>query len=225
MKMRNLFAAAAAVAVAAATSVSVFAASFFVGTNADKSGSLVCLTGEAIDNPMFADITIPATITKCEVTIKITEDYDFFKEEVLDNAESWYGGAFCVNCDSLGWAQTEWNFNANAGAPLTWVAGANEGEFVLTVDNGAPFFATTDTYAFFHIHDWTSTYEFEVIDYKLLNAAGEDVRVRESAGSAGSTGSADAGKGSSDTGVEGIAVVAGVAALAGAAVVVSRKRK
>ncbi len=234
MNMRKIFAASiAAAAVACATTVSSFAG-YFLGSNEAMSGMFACLLADdGANDPIFTDKAVVASINSVDVTVTVA-DHEFFLEEVVNNAESWYGGAFILNSNSTGWAQTEWNFNAVAGSPIVWEATGNEAEYKMTFKNadGSNFFDETDAYAQFCIHDWTATYEITITDWNAYDASGNLVAsidgaagAADAGSDAGSAAGSETGKGSPDTGVEGIAAVAGLALVAGGAVAISRKRK
>lgn len=287
MKLRSVIAAVAAVAVAATTTVTSFAAAAFKGSINEQSGMFVCLLSDDANVPMFTSFEPMKDLVGVELTVK-AEDKRAIESAIADG--TWVGGGLMFNSNSTGWEQHEWSFQEGA-KELTFQATEKRGVYTLTYTQDKPIFAATDTYAQICAQNWSEgVAQFEIVEFKLLNSKGEDIRdaaseekpaettkpadttapaevdepveetveVEETAEyteedletyeetvdatveetvdetveeTADETGAADdtntdaSNKGNPDTGVAGVAVAAGVLALAGAAVVVSRKRK
>ena len=135
----------------------------------------------------------------------------FDELEVADEAV-WIGGGIGANSNSTGWKQVEWGRNEK---PI--IADLENG--TITWDNGESIFKADDTYAQLWVCSWGGSLTVDSVE--LLFA--EDAASADN--SSADNSSADDNKANPDTGVAGVAVAAGVVALAGAAVVVSRKRK
>lgn len=293
MKLRSVIAAVAAVAVAATTTVTSFAAAAFKGSINEQSGMFVCLLSDDANVPMFTSFEPMKDLVGVELTVK-AEDKRAIESAIAEG--TWVGGGLMFNSNSTGWEQHEWSFQKGA-KELTFMPTEKRGIYTLTYTQDKPIFAATDTYAQICAQNWSEgVAQFEIVEFKLLNSKGEDIRdaaseekpaettkpadttapaevdepveetvevedtaeVEETAEyteedletyeetvdatveetvdetveeTADETGAADdtntdaSNKGNPDTGVAGVAVAAGVLALAGAAVVVSRKRK
>ena len=298
MKLRSVIAAVAAVAVAATTTVTSFAASAFKGSTNMQSGMFACLLSDDPNVPLFTDYAPMSDFVGFNLTIKAV-DKRAVESAVAEG--SWIGGAFGFNSQSTGWKQMEWGLEGSSAADKPYIIKATDtrGVYTLSYTQDTPVFAATDTYAQVWIQNYADAYEFEIVDYSLLNSKGEDIRnasaeapaetekpaettapaeetpveptVEENEASAeepsdeevyteeevytdeevytedevipteedetdadadtaeaevpAAGDDASANKGNPDTGGAGVAVAAGVVALAGAAVVVSRKRK
>lgn len=136
----------------------------------------------------------------------------FDELEVADESV-WIGGGIGANSNSTGWSQVEWGRNEK---PI--IADLENG--TITWDNGAPIFSADDKYAQLWVSSWGGTMSVDSVELIFAddgNTAADDTKTDDT--------KTDDTKGSPDTGVAGVAVAAGVVALAGAAVVVSRKRK
>lgn len=136
----------------------------------------------------------------------------FDELEVADESV-WLGGGIGANSNSTGWAQTEWGRNEK---PI--IADLENG--TITWDNGAPIFSADDKYAQLWVCSWGGSFAVDSVELLFADngdASADDTKTDDT--------KTDDTKGSPDTGVAGVAVAAGVVALAGAAVVVSRKRK
>ena len=178
MKLRKVLAAASALAVAvcaAAVTTVTSAAAVFEGS--DSAGQFVCLVSNDTNVPVLENSALVGDVTKLVLTVKCN-DYRDLESSIA--AAEWYGGGVGTNSTSTGWAQKEWSFQEGV-KDFTFVAGEKRGEYVLTWDNGAPFFTAAEEYAFFWIQDWTGTYSFTIKDFQLLNAEGVDVRTLDGA--------------------------------------------
>ena len=142
----------------------------------------------------------------------------FDDAEVADDAV-WVGGGVGANSNSTGWEQHEWGKESGMkeiipdfeNGTITWYKGSS-------------IFSADDEYAQLWIQSWGGSLTVDSVE--LLYAdydAGETTG--DAAAETADAGDASDNKGNPDTGVAGVAVAAGVVALAGAAVVVSRKRK
>lgn len=136
----------------------------------------------------------------------------FDELEVADESV-WIGGGIGANSNSTSWLQNEWGRNEKPIIPdfengtITW-------------DNGAPIFSADDKYAQLWVCSWGGSFAVDSVELLFADngdASADDTKTDDT--------KTDDTKGSPDTGVAGVAVAAGVVALAGAAVVVSRKRK
>ncbi len=142
----------------------------------------------------------------------------FDDAEVADDAV-WVGGGVGANSNSTGWEQHEWGKESGMkeiipdfeNGTITWYKGSS-------------IFSADDEYAQLWIQSWGGSLTVDSVE--LLYAdydAGETTG--DAAAETADASDASDNKGNPDTGVAGVAVAAGVVALAGAAVVVSRKRK
>lgn len=154
----------------------------------------------------------------------ITEIYGVKFNVTFDDAEVadddvWVGGGVGANSNSTGWEQHEWGKESGMkeitpdfeNGTITWYKGSS-------------IFSADDEYAQLWIQSWGGSLTVDSVE--LLYAdydAGETTG--DAAAETADAGDASDNKGNPDTGVAGVAVAAGVVALAGAAVVVSRKRK
>ena len=136
----------------------------------------------------------------------------FDELEVADESV-WIGGGIGANSNSTSWLQNEWGRNDK---PI--IADLENG--TITWDNGAPIFTADDKYAQLWVCSWGGSFAVDSVELLFADngdASADDTKTDDT--------KTDDTKGSPDTGVAGVAVAAGVVALAGAAVVVSRKRK
>lgn len=148
--------------------------------------------------------------------------YVTFDEDQLADEEFWVGGGTGANSDSTGWAAHEW--------------GKASGEKEITPDfengtivwfNDGSIFTEDESFAQLWIQTWGGNVTVDSVEVMVANDVAESTDTdTDTDTDAGETETeADDNKGNPDTGVAGVAVAAGVVALAGAAVVVSRKRK
>lgn len=148
--------------------------------------------------------------------------YVTFDDAQLADEEFWVGGGTGANSDSTGWAAHEW--------------GKASGEKEITPDfengtivwfNDGSIFTEDESFAQLWIQTWGGTVTVDSVEVMVANDVAESTDTdTDTDTDAGETETeADDNKGNPDTGVAGVAVAAGVVALAGAAVVVSRKRK
>ena len=172
MKLRRIIAAASAAALAASTVAATASAITISGADAGAGGAFVVLLDEKRDDALYTDMAAASTMTKVVLTIT-TDSF----EDVMDVKDAtWMGGGIGFNSDSTGWEQHEWSFQDGV-KELTWVADEKEETFTITFDKGAPIFAATDTYAHVWIQSWDSQpFDFEIVDFQLLNADGVDIR-------------------------------------------------
>ena len=142
-----------------------------------------------------------------------------FDDAEVANDDVWVGGGVGANSNSTGWEQHEWGKESGMkeitpdfeNGTITWYKGSS-------------IFSADDEYAQLWIQSWGGSLTVDSVE--LLYAdydAGETTG--DAAAETADAGDASDNKGNPDTGVAGVAVAAGVVALAGAAVVVSRKRK
>ncbi|MGN1341477.1 MAG: NPXTG-anchored protein [Oscillospiraceae bacterium] len=147
-----------------------------------------------------------------------------FDDAEVANDEVWVGGGVGPNANSTGWEMHEWGKESGMkeiipdfeNGTITWF-------------KGEPIFTDAEEYAQLWIQTWGGTVTVESVELLYADYDGSDI-VEPSAPAEetpADTAADDtvADKGNPDTGVAGVAVAAGVVALAGAAVVVSRKRK
>ena len=242
MKLRNVIAAASAVVVAAASTITSFAASPFKGS-INSAGMFACLLSDDVNVPMFTSYDQISDLCGFTLNIKAV-DKRAIESAVAEGA--WISGDMGFNSQSTGWKQYGWGIEGSSAndKPYQFKAGDKRGEYSVTYMQDTPIFASTDTYAQIWLQNYSDAYEFEIVDFTLLNSKGEDITkaVAETTAPAETTAApeetkapeettapadnaADANKGNPETGVAGVAVAAGVVALAGAAVVASRKRK
>lgn len=144
--------------------------------------------------------------------------YVTFDDAQLADEEFWVGGGVGANSDSTGWASHEW--------------GKASGEKEITPDfengtivwfNDGSIFTDDESFAQLWIQAWGGNITVDSVEVMVANDVAESTDTDTDAGETETE--ADDNKGNPDTGVAGVAVAAGVVALAGAAVVVSRKRK
>ncbi len=172
MKLRRIIAASAAAALAASTVAATASAITINGVADAGSGIFVFLLDEKKPEALYTDMSLASTITKVTLTIstKSFEDVEDLK------GATWMGGGFGFNSESTGWEQHEWSFQDGV-KELTWEADKKEETYTLTFDKGAPIFAATDTYAQVWVQSWDhEPFEFEIVDFELLNADGVDIR-------------------------------------------------
>lgn len=172
MKLRRIIAASAAAALAASTVAATASAITINGVADAGSGIFVFLLDEKKPEALYTDMSLASTITKVTLTIstKSFEDVEDLK------GATWMGGGFGFNSESTGWESHEWSFQDGV-KELTWAADEKEETYTLTFDKGAPIFAATDTYAQVWIQSWDhEPFEFEIVDFELLNADGVDIR-------------------------------------------------
>lgn len=173
MKLRRIIAVSAAAAIAASAVAATASAITINGADSGAGGVFAFLRDDKqVDRSLFADMSVAHTLQKVVLTIK-TDSF----EDVMDLKDAtWMGGGIGFNSESTGWAQHEWSFQDGV-KELTWVANEDDETFTITLDNGAPVFATTDTYAHVWIQSWDhEPFEFEIVDFQLLNADGVDIR-------------------------------------------------
>lgn len=172
MKLRNVFAAVAAVVVASATVVTASATSYFGGTNENKSGMMACILSDDPNVPLFTDYEPISDLVGFTVTIKASDKREV--ESAIADGQ-WIGGAFIFNSQSTGWNQHTWAVEGTGDAEEYFKPTDNRGEFVLTYTQDTPIFKSTDTYAQICIHNYADAYAFDVVSYTLLNSKGEDI--------------------------------------------------
>ncbi len=74
---------------------------------------------------------------------------------------------------STGWG-IEGSFR-QTDKPYQFKAGDKRGEYSVTYMQDTPIFASTDTYAQIWLQNYSDAYEFEIVDFTLLNSKGEDI--------------------------------------------------
>ncbi|MCH5192663.1 MAG: hypothetical protein J1F11_01790 [Oscillospiraceae bacterium] len=148
--------------------------------------------------------------------IDITSIYGVRFNVELDDAEVaddsvWLGGGIGANSKSTGWLQNDWT----RGDKLDTSTGT------ITWQNDAPIFAADDPYAQLWIQVWGGS--VSAVSVEMLDANGNVITAGSSsaATTTTTTGTTTAPK----SGNVAVASIASVMALAGAAAVVSRKRK
>lgn len=143
-----------------------------------------------------------------------------FNDDELADDDVWVGGGVGANSNSTGWEQHEWG-KASGEKEIT----PDFENGTITWFKGEPIFTDAEEYAQLWIQTWGGTVTVDSVE--LLYADYEDDTAVDATADAETPAddAASADKGNPDTGVAGVAVAAGVVALAGAAVVVSRKRK
>ncbi len=173
MKLRSAIAAVAAISVAATTTVTSFAAAAFKGSIDESSGMIACLLSDDGNVPLFTSYEPLSDFVAVELTVK-AEDKRAIESAIADG--TWVGGAMGFNSQSTGWAQHEWSFQDGA-KELTFKATDTRGEYTLSYAQDTPIFAATDTYAQVWAQNWTEgVVNFEIVELKLLNSKGEDIR-------------------------------------------------
>lgn len=173
MKLRSLVAAVAAVSVAATTTVTSFAAAAFKGSINEQSGMFACLLSDDVNVPLYTSYEPISDFVAVELTVK-AEDKRAIESAIADG--TWVGGALGFNSQSTSWAQHEWSFQDGA-KELTFKATDTRGVYTLSYAQDTPIFAATDTYAQVWAQNWSeSVVNFEIVEFKLLNSKGEDIR-------------------------------------------------
>lgn len=81
------------------------------------------------------------------------------------------------NSQSTGWKQYGWGIEGSSAndKPYQFKAGDKRGEYSVTYMQDTPIFASTDTYAQIWLQNYSDAYEFEIVDFTLLNSKGEDI--------------------------------------------------
>ena len=170
MKLRNVIAAASAVVVAAASTITSFAASPFKGS-INSTGMFACLLSDDVNVPMFTSYD---QISGFTLNIKAV-DKRAIESAVAEGA--WISGDMGFNSQSTGWKQYGWGIEGSSAndKPYQFKAGAKRGEYSVTYMQDTPIFASTDTYAQIWLQNYSDAYEFEIVDFTLLNSKGEDI--------------------------------------------------
>lgn len=179
MKLRRILAASAAAVVAAsAMSVASFAATtYWVENGANTSGRVASYRTDDGTTALLENQDLVTTITKVDI-VATTDLFDDFVD-AYEGGE-WFGGAFIINSNSTGWKQYAYN-SAEPGDVVITID--KDAELItITYDNGAPFYAASDTYCLVHHHDYTTnSYDMKVVDVIPYNAEGVDVRTLDGA--------------------------------------------
>lgn len=178
MKLRRILAASAAAVVAAsAMSVASFATTYWVENGTNTSGLIASYRTNDGSAALFENQDLVTTITKIDV-VATTDLFDDFVD-AYEGGE-WFGGAFIVNSNSTGWKQWAYNFAEPGDVVVTIDKDAEQ--ITVTYDNGAPFFAASDTYCLVNLHDYTSnSYDMKVVDVIPYNAEGVNVKTLDGA--------------------------------------------
>ncbi len=166
-----------------------------------------------------------------------------FDDTEVATPETWIGGGVGANSNSTSWEQHEWGKVEGA---KEMVPDFENGRIVWVCDE--PVFTADEKFAQLWAQCWGGTVTFDSVELvtsenreeaaaeaaAIKEAAEAQLAVDEPTASADDEKTAEAPedvvdaadkKDSPDTGVAGVAVAAGVVALAGAAVIVSRKKK
>ena len=169
MKLRNVIAAASAVVVAAASTITSFAASPFKGS-INSAGMFACLLSDDVNVPMFTSYDQISDL--CGFTLNIKRAIE---SAVAEGA--WISGDMGFNSQSTGWKQYGWGIEGSSAndKPYQFKAGDKRGEYSVTYMQDTPIFASTDTYAQIWLQNYSDAYEFEIVDFTLLNSKGEDI--------------------------------------------------
>lgn len=173
MKLRNVIAAASAVVVAAASTITSFAASPFKGS-INSTGMFACLLSDDVNVPMFTSYDQISDLCGFTLNIKAV-DKRAIESAVAEGA--WISGDMGFNSQSTGWKQYGWGIEGSSAndKPYQFKAGAKRGEYSVTYMQDTPIFASTDTYAQIWLQNYSDAYEFEIVDFTLLNSKGEDI--------------------------------------------------
>lgn len=173
MKLRNVIAAASAVVVAAASTITSFAASPFKGS-INSAGMFACLLSDDVNVPMFTSYDQISDLCGFTLNIKAV-DKRAIESAVAEGA--WISGDMGFNSQSTGWKQYGWGIEGSSAndKPYQFKAGAKRGEYSVTYMQDTPIFASTDTYAQIWLQNYSDAYEFEIVDFTLLNSKGEDI--------------------------------------------------
>lgn len=171
MKLRRLIAATAASAIAV-SAVAATASAITINTGTTDGIFATLVDDKDPSKSCIADPALATTLTKVVLTIT-TDSF----EDVMDLKDAtWMGGGIGFNSDIGGWDQHEWSFQDGV-KELSWVANEDDETFTITLDNGTPAFAAGCTYAQVWIQSWDhEPFEFEIVDFQLLNADGVDIR-------------------------------------------------
>lgn len=173
MKLRNVIAAASAVVVAAASTITSFAASPFKGS-INSTGMFACLLSDDVNVPMFTSYDQISDLCGFTLNIKAV-DKRAIESAVAEGA--WISGDMGFNSQSTGWKQYGWGIEGSSAndKPYQFKAGDKRGEYSVTYMQDTPIFASTDTYAQIWLQNYSDAYEFEIVDFTLLNSKGEDI--------------------------------------------------
>ena len=173
MKLRNVIAAASAVVVAAASTITSFAASPFKGS-INSAGMFACLLSDDVNVPMFTSYDQISDLCGFTLNIKAV-DKRAIESAVAEGA--WISGDMGFNSQSTGWKQYGWGIEGSSAndKPYQFKAGDKRGEYSVTYMQDTPIFASTDTYAQIWLQNYSDAYEFEIVDFTLLNSKGEDI--------------------------------------------------
>lgn len=173
MKLRNVIAAASAVVVAAASTITSFAASPFKGS-INSVGMFACLLSDDVNVPMFTSYDQISDLCGFTLNIKAV-DKRAIESAVAEGA--WISGDMGFNSQSTGWKQYGWGIEGSSAndKPYQFKAGDKRGEYSVTYMQDTPIFASTDTYAQIWLQNYSDAYEFEIVDFTLLNSKGEDI--------------------------------------------------
>lgn len=173
MKLRNVIAAASAVVVAAASTITSFAASPFKGS-INSEGMFACLLSDDVNVPMFTSYDQISDLCGFTLNIKAV-DKRAIESAVAEGA--WISGDMGFNSQSTGWKQYGWGIEGSSAndKPYQFKAGDKRGEYSVTYMQDTPIFASTDTYAQIWLQNYSDAYEFEIVDFTLLNSKGEDI--------------------------------------------------
>lgn len=173
MKLRNVIAAASAVVVAAASTITSFATSPFKGS-INSTGMFACLLSDDVNVPMFTSYDQISDLCGFTLNIKAV-DKRAIESAVAEGA--WISGDMGFNSQSTGWKQYGWGIEGSSAndKPYQFKAGDKRGEYSVTYMQDTPIFASTDTYAQIWLQNYSDAYEFEIVDFTLLNSKGEDI--------------------------------------------------
>ena len=173
MKLRNVIAAASAVVVAAASTITSFATSPFKGS-INSAGMFACLLSDDVIVPMFTSYDQISDLCGFTLNIKAV-DKRAIESAVAEGA--WISGDMGFNSQSTGWKQYGWGIEGSSAndKPYQFKAGDKRGEYSVTYMQDTPIFASTDTYAQIWLQNYSDAYEFEIVDFTLLNSKGEDI--------------------------------------------------
>lgn len=173
MKLRNVIAAASAVVVAAASTITSFATSPFKGS-INSVGMFACLLSDDVNVPMFTSYDQISDLCGFTLNIKAV-DKRAIESAVAEGA--WISGDMGFNSQSTGWKQYGWGIEGSSAndKPYQFKAGDKRGEYSVTYMQDTPIFASTDTYAQIWLQNYSDAYEFEIVDFTLLNSKGEDI--------------------------------------------------
>ena len=133
-----------------------------------------CLLSDDVNVPMFTSYDQISDLCGFTLNIKAV-DKRAIESAVAEGA--WISGDMGFNSQSTGWKQYGWGIEGSSAndKPYQFKAGDKRGEYSVTYMQDTPIFASTDTYAQIWLQNYSDAYEFEIVDFTLLNSKGEDI--------------------------------------------------